>query len=425
MPKITDPGMNNAGVIDGLRLPQLVTMLSLMSLDYSGGTPTLRPNQALFNMLKNNSDAFDFGDGQGVQKGITLFDLDESIKRINVGAFFPGHQMSQDMLATPAQWPVPRYEGDMLLVRAGAVTSGTPTVTAKDAVYAWSPGAVAAASGAPYADVAGGNTGAWVDATPALAAKGLLNAANFEAKPCKNTIEDGAVAPTVYTADATVDTYIAGRWYKASDGKIRKALLNTNIAPTATGNASYLSAWGAAASHYTQAEFDSLTNSVYCSFFAALKYLADLGGVPRGEFGEYAEDTFLSGIVTALGDIRSDASVESYTNGVGTMPTVYSESSANDNYITGRFYQSDSDGKIYERIGATGAVDPDATGNPMYATLWGPGVTPEAFSEIYAVVNKLRINVQHDNSLDGEGNESSPLKVKAENLNFSAVTVCP
>ena len=177
MPKITDTGMNNAGVIDGLRLPQLVSMLSLMTLDYAGGTPTLRPNTLLFEHLKNNSEAFDFGDGQGVQKGITMFDLDESIKRVNVGAFFPGHQMTQDLLATPAQWPVPRYEGDLLLVRAGAVVSGTPTISAKDAVYAWSPSATPAASGAPYADVAGGKTGAWTDATPTLVAKGLLNAA--------------------------------------------------------------------------------------------------------------------------------------------------------------------------------------------------------------------------------------------------------
>ena len=174
MPKITDAGMNNAGVIDGLRLPQLASMFSLMSLDYAGGTPTLRPNQLLFQHFVNNSDAFDFGDGQGVQKGITMFDLDESIKRVIVGAFFPGHQMTQDLLAAPAQWPVPRYEGDLLLVRAGAAVSGTPTISAKDAVYAWSPAGVAAASGAPYADVAGGNTGAWVDATPALVAKGLI-----------------------------------------------------------------------------------------------------------------------------------------------------------------------------------------------------------------------------------------------------------
>lgn len=181
MPKITDAGMNNAGVIDGLRLPQLVSMLSLMSLDYAGGTPTLRPNSLLFEHLKNNSDAFDFGDGQGVQKGITMFDLDESIKRVNVGAFFPGHQMTQDLLATPAQWPVPRYEGDLLLVRAGAAQSGTPIITAKDAVYAWSPASTPAASGAPYADVAGSTTGAWVDATPQLVARGIINAANLSA----------------------------------------------------------------------------------------------------------------------------------------------------------------------------------------------------------------------------------------------------
>lgn len=424
MPKITDAGMNNAGVIDGLRLPQLVSMLSLMSLDYAGGTPTLRPNTLLFNHLKNNSDAFDFGDGQGVQKGITMFDLDESIKRVNVGAFFPGHQMTQDLLATPAQWPIPRYEGDLLLVRAGAVQSGTPIITAKDAVYAWSPAGVAAASGAPYADVAGGNTGAWVDATPELVAKGLLNVANFEAKPCKDAIEEGATPPTIYVADATVDTYVAGRWYKASDGKIRKALLNTNVAPTATANANYLAAWGSSASHYTQAEFDALTGSVYCSFFDALKYLADLGGVPRGEFGEYPEDTFLSGIVTALGDIRSDASIESYTNGGGTMPTVYPEAGANDNYINGQYYQSDSDGKIYQRIGPTGAVDPDATGNPIYATLWGPGVTAQAFADTYAVVNKLRINVKHDASLSGQGNEASLLKVQADQIDFSVVPRC-
>ena len=424
MPKITDAGMNNAGVIDGLRLPQLVSMLSLMSLDYTGGTPTLRPNTLLFNHLKNNSDAFDFGDGQGVQKGITMFDLDESIKRVNVGAFFPGHQMTQDLLATPAQWPVPRYEGDLLLVRAGAVQSGTPIITAKDAVYAWSPSATPAASGAPYADVAGGNTGAWVDATPELVAKGLLNAANFEAKPCKDAIEEGATHPTIYVADATVDTYVAGRWYKASDGKIRKALLNTNVAPTATANANYLAAWGASASHYTQSEFDALTDSVYCSFFAALKYLADVGNEPRGEFGQYAPVTFLSGIVTALGDIRSDASIEKYMASGGTMPTIYNEDAANDNYVNGRYYRADHDGKIYQRIGATGAVDPDATSNPLYATLWGAGVNEATFAEAYAVVNKLRINVQHDASLSGQGNESTLLKVQADQIDFSVLPRC-
>lgn len=424
MAKITDGGMNNAGVIDGLRLPQLISMLSLMSLDMAGGTPTLRPNQALFNHLKNNSDAFDFGDGQGVQKGLTLIDLDESIKRANVGAFFPGHQITQDMLATPAQWPIPRYEGDLLLVRAGNVTSGTPTISSKDAVYAWSPAGVAAASGAPYADKAGNTAGAWVDATPQLVAKGLVNAAAIETKPCRAMIEDGAVAPTVYTADASVDTYVAGRWYKASDGKIRKALLNTNIAPTAFNNANYLNAWGSVTSHYTQSEFDALKNSVYRSFFAALKYLADVGGEPRGEFGEYSPVTFLSGIVIALGDIRSDASIQKYMASGGTMPTVYPEDSAADNYINGRYYQASSDGKIYQRIGATGAVDPDAFANASYSTLWGVGVTPEAFAEQYAVVNKLRINIQHDASLTGAGNVASPIKVQADKIDFSVVPRC-
>ena len=178
MPKNTDGGMNNDGAIDGLRLPQLVSMLSMMSLDYSSGAAVLRPNQKLFEHLKDNSDPYDFGDGQGVQKGITLFDLDEAIKRVNVGAFFAGHQMTQDIFATPAQWPIPRYEGDLLLVRAGSVVSGTPNISKKDAVYAWSPTAIPSNGGlSPFADVAGGKPGAWVDANPHLVAVGLINTA--------------------------------------------------------------------------------------------------------------------------------------------------------------------------------------------------------------------------------------------------------
>ena len=423
MPKITDGGMNNAGVIDGLRLPQLVSMLSLMSLDYAGGTPTLRPNTLLFNHLKNNSDAFDFGDGQGVQKGITMFDLDESIKRVNVGAFFPGHQMTQDLLATPAQWPVPRYEGDLLLVRAGAAQSGTPVITAKDAVYAWSPSATPAASGAPYADVAGGNTGAWVNATPKLVARGLISSAALE-KPCESTIEDGADLPNVITVSASVTSFSKGNWYKASDGKIRKALEDTYINPASTSSAGYVSAWGTPSKHYTQDAFNVLVDSVYCSFFSALKHLADVGSVARDEFGNYDVDTFVEGIVYMLGSVKSDASIESYKSASVTMPSIYLESNANDNYVQGRYYRSNVNGLIYERIGSTGGVDPNAFDTAGYASLWNAGLTDEGLAEKFGASIKLRINVQHDASLSGQGNEASLLKIQADQIDFSIIPRC-
>ena len=54
----------------------------------------------------------------------------------------------------------------------------------------------------------------------------------------------------------------------------------------------------------------------------------------------------------------------------------------------------------------------------------GAGVTPAAFADAYATVNKLRINVQHDPSLSGEGNESSVLKVRADQIDFSVVPRC-
>ena len=423
MPKITDGGMNNAGVIDGLRLPQLVTMLSLMSLDYASGSPVLRPNTSLFNHLKRHSEPYDFGDGQGQQKGITMFSLDEVIKRANVGAFFPGHQITRDMLDTPAQWPIPRFEGDLLLVRTGQVTSGTPSISAKDAVYAWSPTATPAASGAPYADEAGGKTGAWVNATPKLVARGLIYSAALE-KPCESTIEDGADLPNVITVSASVTSFSKGNWYKASDGKIRKALEDTYINPASTSSAGYVSAWGTPSKHYTQDAFNVLVDSVYCSFFSALKHLADVGSVARDEFGNYDVDTFVEGIVYMLGSVKSDASIESYKSASVTMPSIYLESNANDNYVQGRYYRSNVNGLIYERIGSTGGVDPTAFDTAGYASLWNAGLTDEGLAEKFGANIKLRINVQHDASFSGEGNVAKPLKVQADQIDFSGVPRC-
>lgn len=351
MGTITNAGVNNGNVVDGLRVPLKVTMLSLMTLDKNG---VLQPNQALFDFLKSKSTGYDIGDGQGVQPAVTLFNMSDIHHRMAVGTYAPG-TIGSDGTAMPE----PTFEGDLFLERCGRLQDGTPRVTDTEVLWAWDTSATA--NGTTARAAPSGIPGAWVAATPRLVARGIINAA--DEKPCETAVLAGYTLPVVSGTSATTDDYLVGKWYKGVDGYIRKALIATNIDPERTSSAGHAAAWRA--DKYTQSQWDALLDNVYCSFFASLAYLGDKAGMPRDEFGKFEPQSFYEAIVSVVGELESDGSIVRFG-----VP---------------------ADGQ-----------SPDGSGAPK----------------------SLRINVQHDNSLGGEGNMSSPLKVLPENLNFANVPVC-
>ena len=167
MGTITNAGVNNGNVVDGLRVPLKVTMLSMMTLDKDG---VLQPNQALFDFLKTKSTGYDIGDGQGVQPAVTLFNMSEIHHRMAVGTYAPG-TIGSDGTAMPE----PAFEGDLFLERCGRLQDGTPRVTDTEVLWAWDPAATA--GGANARPAPSGIPGAWVPATPRLVARGIINAA--------------------------------------------------------------------------------------------------------------------------------------------------------------------------------------------------------------------------------------------------------
>ena len=351
MSKITDAGVNNGNVVDGLRVPLKVTMLSLMTLDKNG---VLQPNQALFDFLKTKSTGYDIGDGQGVAPAVTLFNMSEIHHRMAVGTYVPG-TIGTDGEAVPE----PRFQGDTFLERCGRLTDGTPVVQDTEKLWAWDGAAVA--NGTSRLAAPSGIPGAWVAATPKLIAQGIINAA--DEKPCEAAVLNGFTLPTVYGTSATTDDYLAGKWYMGVDGYIRKAHIATNIDPERTSSAGHTAAWGTV--KFLQSEWDKLLDDVYCSFFASLAYLGDKAGLPRDEFGKFKPTSFYEAIVDIVGNLESDGSIVKFG--------------------------SSADAEAPNGAGAA---------------------------------KSLRINVKHDNTIAGEGNVATPLRVVPENLNFVNVPVC-
>lgn len=313
-------------VIDGKHLPTKVSLLALVTIDDDGNRVN---NQELYETLLAASGQAKIGGTVG--KSLMLMSVSEIPSRGVVGTFMAGEITPKG--ATP---PVAPFIGYAWLQRAQWTDKSKPLIDVTEILKMW-------------------DGTAYVDASPELAAKGIMNASGIEYPPCKESVLGSAYGGVVVQAPPADDNYVAGKWY--ADGLMyRRAKTTTAINPSATGNAGHAAAWSNA---YTMQQLHQGLQSAYCTFFSTWRNaMVEAGQTQSGDFGSWASSAGKNTIAYYVHSI-----LEAETT-AGIKVWELGDSGANGNGIVlgsnGKWYLANPSGKPAEN-------DPAATGsNPTH-----------------------------------------------------------